>query len=93
MHPDLTYGKGPSTSPTLGINRRVLCSVCALFGVPHPSAEVKSLVEISLCSRVSFFDTDNPSHVPNARDHILTYGNSHDILNLYYSYCPNYKYS
>ena len=31
----------------------------------RPSAEVKSLVEISLCSCVSFFDPDDQSHVPN----------------------------
>ena len=31
----------------------------------HPSAEVKSLVEISPCSCVTIFDTDNPSHDPN----------------------------
>ena len=33
-----------------------------LFEYPHPSAEVKSLVETFPCS---FFDTDDLSHVPN----------------------------
>ena len=62
MRPDLTNGKGTGKSPALGINRggsfvqhvSVLESWC-------PSAEVKSLVEISPCPHVSLSDTDDPS--------------------------------
>ena len=65
MRPDLTNGKGTGKSPVLGINRGGSFVLGAHFlEYLHPSAEVKSLVEISPCSRVSFFDTDNLSHVP-----------------------------
>ena len=54
MRPDLTNGKGTGKSPALGINRggsfvqrtHFLECLC-------PSAEVKSLVEISPCPCVS----------------------------------------
>ena len=62
MHPDLTNGKGAGTSPALGINRGgsfVRC-VCLLED-PRPSAEVKSLVEISPCPHVSLSNIDDLS--------------------------------
>ena len=57
MRPDQTSGKGAGTSPLLGVNRggSFVWSMCFLE-YPRPSAEVKSLVEIS-----SFSDTDDPS--------------------------------
>ena len=63
MCPDLTNEKGTGTSSALGINRAI--SLHALLEYLHPSAEVKSLVEISPCSCVSFFNNDDPSHVLN----------------------------
>ena len=64
MHPDITNGKGSGKSPALGINKGGSFVQCFLE-YPYPSAEVTSLVKISPCSCVSFFDTDNSSHVPN----------------------------
>ena len=63
MHPDLTHGKGTGTSPARGINREGLFFF--VLADPRPSAEGKSLVEISPCSCVSFSDTGDLSHVPN----------------------------
>ena len=45
----------------------VLCLARGFLEHPHPSAQVKGLVEIAPGSRVSFLDTDEPSHVPNSR--------------------------
>ena len=62
MHPDLTNGKGTDTSPTLGINKGGSFVQRAHFlEHPRPSAEVKSLVKISPCPRVSLSDTDDLS--------------------------------
>ena len=62
MHPDLTSGKGTGASPALGINRGGSFVRCTCFlEDPRPSAEVKSLVEISPCPRVSLSDTGDPS--------------------------------
>ena len=62
MHPDLSNGKGAGTSPALGINRgRPFVRCVCLLEDPRPSAEVKSLVEISPCPRVSLSDTDDSS--------------------------------
>ena len=76
MRPDLTHGKGAGTSPALGINRggffaqRTQCTYTHFLEYLRPSAEVKSLVKSSLCSCDSFFDPDDPSHVPNTYDHL-----------------------
>ena len=66
VSPDLANGKGTGPSPALGRNRGGSFVQRTHF-LEHlrPSAKVKSLVEISPCSCVSFFDTDDPSHVPN----------------------------
>ena len=69
ISPDLTNGKGTGTSPALGINRRGIFVRCMYFSEhPRPSVEVKSLVEISPCSCVSFSNSDNLSHLPNTGD-------------------------
>ena len=44
---------------------RVFSSLRSLFEYLRPSAEVKSFVEISPCSCVSFSDTDDLSHLPD----------------------------
>ena len=64
MRPDLTDGEGTGTSPVLGIKREIFSLACVLLEYPCPSVDVKSLVEISPCSCVSFSSTDDLSHSP-----------------------------
>lgn len=62
MRPDLTPGKGAGASPALGIKRGGSFVWRAHFWEgPRPSAEVKRLVEISPCPRVSLSDTGDLS--------------------------------
>ena len=62
MRPDLTHGKGTGPSPALGVNRGgSLVGHLHFLEGPRPSAEVKSLVEMSPCPRVSLSDTGDPS--------------------------------
>ena len=67
MHPDPTNGKGTGKSPAIGINRggsfvqHFLECPCPSAEVKSLGAEVKSLVKISPCPRVSLSNTDDPS--------------------------------
>ena len=62
MSPDPTNGKGTGTSPALGINRGgSFVRRTHFLECRSPSAEVKSLVEISPCPCVSLSDTDDLS--------------------------------
>ena len=63
VRPDLTHGKGAGPPPALGINGGSFVGR-ALLEPPRPSAEGKSLVEISPCACVSLSHTDNPSSGP-----------------------------
>ena len=72
MCPDLTNGKGTGTSPALGINRggSFVRGMCFLE-YPRPSAEVRRLVAISPCPRVSLSDTGDPSQSYLNFQHLL----------------------
>ena len=66
MRPALTHGKGTDVPPALGISGAGGLPSFLPFEHSHPSAEVKSLGEISPSSWVSLSDTDDLSqtHFP-----------------------------